>query len=204
MILYESFLNSENGVIYRLGNEDDLRPIKKITNQLRDTLPFVMNVALKEAISKDELYVAEMDGIVVGFIHFHKRKDGINTIHEIGVSKDYQSKGIGGKLFDLVPIPRRLKTTEDNKIANMFYGKKGMEMIGKEQGKKRILNTWMDPKFESFTEHQNEEDLITKIRYSDFENLVSNSAINQITHSDIKKIYHFLDIEELQNAKWHF
>jgi hypothetical protein len=42
-------------------------------------------VALIDAIKHDELLVAESDNIIVGFVHFHKRRDGWNTIHEIGV-----------------------------------------------------------------------------------------------------------------------
>lgn len=135
---------SEDDVIYRLGNEDDIKPIKKITNQLRKELPFVMNVVLMDAISKDELYVADRNGIIIGFIHFHKRKDGWNTIHEIGVLKEYQGTGVGKKLFNMTPKPRRLKTTVDNIKANEFYKRQGLKLIGQEQGKIRLLNIWSD------------------------------------------------------------
>lgn len=141
--IFKQFENS-NEIIYRLGNENDIKSIKKITNQLRQELPFVMNVVLMDAISKDELYVADKDGLIVGFIHFHKRKDGWNTVHEIGILKEYQGTGVGKKLFNMIPKPRRLKTTEDNIKANEFYKRQGLKLTGQEQGKKRLLNIWTD------------------------------------------------------------
>ncbi len=138
--LYEQF----NNISYRLGKESDLKDIKKITNQLRDELGFVMNVALIDAMKYDELMVAESDGVVIGFVHFHERRDGWNTIHEIGVRKDFQSMGIGKALFEMVPKPRRLKTTQDNIKSNEFYKRRGMNMTGTEKGRKREINVWAD------------------------------------------------------------
>ena len=135
---------NSSDIVYRLGVEEDLKGIKRLTNQLRNELPFVMNVTLREAISRDELYVAEMNNTIIGFLHFYKRKDGWNTVHEIGVLKEFQDLGIGKKLFNMAPKPRRLKTTVDNKKANEFYRRQGMTLFGQEQGKKRLLNIWQD------------------------------------------------------------
>jgi ribosomal protein S18 acetylase RimI-like enzyme len=131
-------------ITYRLGNESDLQDIKKITNQYRSELGFVMNVALKDAINKDELLVAEFQGEVIGFVDFHKRRDGWNTIREIAVRKDFKQKGVGKKLFNMVPKPRRLKCTVDNQYSNDFYKSQGMKLISVEPGRKRQLNVWVD------------------------------------------------------------
>lgn len=144
MIIEFKLYEQANDVVYRLGKETDLKDIKRITGQLRNELGFVMNVALIDAIKHDELIVAESDGVVIGFVHYHKRRDGWNTIHEIGVRKDFQSMGIGKELFEMVPKPRRLKTTKDNIKANDFYKMRGMDMIGTEKGRKRELNVWAD------------------------------------------------------------
>lgn len=125
--------------IIRLAIESDFDSIKKIANQNREFIGFVMKVALKEALSKKSLYVYEKESVVIGFVHYHPRKDGWNTIHEIAVAKDFQRQGIGENLFDIVPFPIRLKTTIDNKNAIKFYEKKLMKLVNIENGKKRKL-----------------------------------------------------------------
>lgn len=144
MILKFNEHSDNQNDIYRLGTEEDLVGIKKITSQYRKELGFVMNVALKEAILKDELLVAEIDGEIVGFCDFHKRRDGWNTIREIAVRKDFKLKGIGKHLLNSVPKPRRLKCTVDNIDSNNFYKSQGMILDRIEPGRKRELNVWVD------------------------------------------------------------
>lgn len=123
----------------RLAKEEDLPRIKQIANQNREFIGFVMNVALKESITKNSLLVYEKDEKVVGFVHFHKRLDGWNTLHELAVDKAYTNQGIGKELYLCVPLPMRLKTTVDNVYAQEFYEKNGMKKVRTEQGKKREL-----------------------------------------------------------------
>lgn len=123
----------------RLATDHDLTDIKRIANQNREFIGFVMKIALIEAIKKRSLLVFEDLSGVIGFVHYHPRKDGWHTIHEIAVSKQLQSKGVGQQLFDSVPLPIRLKTTEDNIKALGFYVKNGMKIVGIENGKKRKL-----------------------------------------------------------------
>lgn len=123
----------------RLAVVDDLVIIKKIANQNRDFIGFVMKVALIEAISKKSLFVFDSVDGVLGFIHYHPRKDGWNTVHELAVMREHQGKGIGQALFDIVPLPMRLKTTVDNATAIAFYAKNNMLHVRNEQGKKRSL-----------------------------------------------------------------
>ena len=123
----------------RLATDHDLTDIKRNANQNREFIGFVMKIALIEAIKKRSLLVFEELSGVIGFVHYHPRKDGWHTIHEIAVSKQLQSKGVGQQLFDSVPLPIRLKTTEDNIKALGFYVKNGMKIVGIENGKKRKL-----------------------------------------------------------------
>ena len=143
-MIYLKLFENYNNVIYRLGTESDLPRLKNITNQYKNELGFVMNVSLKDAIKRNEFIIAEQDDKIVGFVHFHKRLDGWNTIREIAVLKDKTGHGIGKKLFNMVDKPRRLKTTVDNEKANNFYKNMGMEILTIDPGKKRPLNVWVD------------------------------------------------------------
>lgn len=123
----------------RRAEENDLDRIKQIANQNREFIGFVMKVALKEAIKNDSLFVYEDNNKILGFVHFHKRRDGWNTLHELVVDKHYHKQGIGKALFSCVPTPIRLKTTVDNFHAMAFYTFNGMTHIRNEEGKKRSL-----------------------------------------------------------------
>ncbi len=137
--LFEAFKSVDYNI--RLANVEDYTQIKKICNQNREWLPFVMRVAIEESIKRDEVIVVEVGGKVIGFIHFHKRKDGVTTLHEIGVDKDYQRLGIARELVSKLERPIKLKVVKENP-ANEFYQKLGFEFIGSTLGKKRELNVY--------------------------------------------------------------
>lgn len=128
----------------RLATIEDLKSIKRIANQNREFIGFVMNVALKESIDKKSLFVAECEelenkGEVIGFVHYHARRDGWHTLHEIGIDKKFQKRRIGSLLLGIVPAPTRLKTTTDNLNAIRFYIRHGFGKARLEAGKKREL-----------------------------------------------------------------
>ena len=128
-----------------LAKKEDLKRLKQIANQNREFIGFVMNVALEEAILKESLYVYKQDNLIIGFVHFHRRLDGWNTIHELVIDKLYQKQGVGQKLFNIVPKPIRLKTTKDNFNACLFYEKNGMSIKKTEVGRKRELLVFESP-----------------------------------------------------------
>lgn len=123
----------------RLATFEDLSAIKKIANQNRQFIGFIMKISLIESISNKTLFVFEENKIISGFVNYYSRKDGWNTLHEIAILKEFQNKGIGQKLFNIVPLPIRLKTTADNVNALSFYSKNHMKIIRTEIGRKREL-----------------------------------------------------------------
>lgn len=123
----------------RLANKDDLDKIKQIANQNREFIGFVMKAVLTTSIKNKSLLVFEKDNKVVGFIHFYKRQDGWNTIHELAVDPNYQKCGIGKELYSCVPLPIRFKTTIDNVNEIKFYKLNGMTQVRIEQGKKKKI-----------------------------------------------------------------
>jgi ribosomal protein S18 acetylase RimI-like enzyme len=129
--------------VIRFAVEADIPAIKKIANQFKSELGYVMYPSLRKAIEKRELFVAEYGNReIVGFVNWHRRRDGISTIYEIAVTKHRQGERIGAGLLHAIPKPVRLKCTVDNDQANAFYCGQGMTLIGTEQGRKRELNVW--------------------------------------------------------------
>ena len=55
--LFETFKIGDYNI--RLANIEDYTQIKKICNQNREWLPFVMRVAIEDSIKRDEVIIAE-------------------------------------------------------------------------------------------------------------------------------------------------
>ncbi|MCX5984937.1 MAG: hypothetical protein NTX54_00235, partial [Chloroflexi bacterium] len=62
--------------------------------------------ALLAGIERNEIHCVH-DGCVVGFVHWHLRRDGWSTIYEIATSTRRQ--GLGRMLLNSVPRPLQLK-----------------------------------------------------------------------------------------------
>jgi hypothetical protein len=126
----------------RFAVEKDLVDIQRIARQWRDELGYVMLPALRTALNKRQLLVADYGGQIVGFVNYWARRDGWQTVYEIAVKKGWQGLNIGKALLAAVPKPVRLKCTVDNP-ANAFYEAQGMCFEKREAGKKRALNVWI-------------------------------------------------------------
>jgi len=126
----------------RYAVEDDLPAIKRIANQYKTELGFVMLPSLRRGIVQRELYVAEYGRRIVGFCNWHKRRDGWHTVYEIAVEKSRQGEHIGRALLEAVPLPRRLKCPTDNSRANEFYEHLGGRIVALTPGKQRPLHNW--------------------------------------------------------------
>lgn len=98
-----------------------------------------------EAIEKSEVYVAEEDGIIAGFIGL----DGDN-IEGIFVDADCRCRGVGKSLIDFVK-ERHTKLTlcvyEKNERAAEFYKREGFVPVRKKPdistGETEILMKWV-------------------------------------------------------------
>ncbi len=130
-----------NRSVLRWAVEPDLLAIKRIANGYKAELGYVMWPSLREAAAQRELLVAEKNRQVVGFVRFHARRDGMQTIYDIAVDRAYVGGGIGRALLNAVPRPVQLKCTADNP-ANGFYAAQGMTLARTEPGRQRALNVW--------------------------------------------------------------
>lgn len=129
--------------LIRYAKPDELEQIIKIAKQWGKELGFVRKVSIRESIEKSEVLVALVNGFVVGFCNYHKRRDGWHTIYELAVHRDWIGGRIGAGLLAAIPRPRQLKTTTDNVRAIGFYSQY-LTMTGIEAGRKRELMRFAD------------------------------------------------------------
>ncbi len=84
----------------------------------------------KKSVEGEEVWVAEIDGNIVGFISLWMRD---NFIHNLFVHHDHQGSGIGAKLLkkaeERLSRPMELKVTKNNVNAFNFYERHGWETI---------------------------------------------------------------------------
>lgn len=141
---------NNNGVVFRKATLTDLEGIKKLADQHKTELGFVIRGALAKSIETSEIIVAaEYNGEIVGFVQYRHRKDEQTTLYNIVVVSSHQRQGIGRLLVDslgnevrehqkqfiLLKCPSRLP-------ANDFYRDYGFTLQTVEEGKKRALNVW--------------------------------------------------------------
>ena len=135
-------------------------------NSWKDTYSYILSEdAIEEVIdewysieglrnqTKDPIfYVAEESGKVVGFVHA-TLEDGEATLHRIYLDPDYQSQGIGSRLYETAEEDIKeeadrieLEVLAENEKGNSFYQKQGYreQEVGKtdlkgEKVKQKIL-----------------------------------------------------------------
>ncbi|MDR4887476.1 GNAT family N-acetyltransferase [Fredinandcohnia sp. QZ13] len=91
---------------------------------------------MKQRLEQSFLFVAEVDGRVVGFANFSPvREDGKVELGSIYLYPEYQDKGIGSALLqqgikDLDGVKEiYINVEKDNKIGKTFYEAKGFEIV---------------------------------------------------------------------------
>lgn len=133
----------------RKPTTEDLNEIKMLADQHKEELGFVLRPALEKAIVDQEIFVAEIDDRVVGFVHYHHRRDQQTTLYHIAVDEPYRRLGIGQALLtalgdEAYSLNKALVLLRcpQNLPANHFYGKSGFTLLRVENGKRRALNVW--------------------------------------------------------------
>lgn len=140
----------DDPVVIRKASEIDLHAIKIIADRHRYELGFVLTPSLVKSISDGELFVAEQGNIVVGFVHYHHRKDHQTTLYHIAVNPQNRNQGIGRSLIEALDQEThkfgnthiQLKCPQDLR-ANEFYRKLGFILRRVEAGRLRPLGVWI-------------------------------------------------------------
>ena len=145
------FGNSDKYLIRR-ATVEDLDEIKVIADNNRKELGFVLRTSLQNSIINREIFVAERDKQVIGFVDYHLRKDHQATLYHIAVLADQRRQGVGRALLNVLRDEARkvgkqlilLKCPTDL-LANYFYEAHGFQLVQTLNGRKRDLNIWQLP-----------------------------------------------------------
>ena len=119
--------------------------VKRLADENRENLRFVMRSALAFGIENQWLLVAVHQGHLLGFAHYRHRQDTQTTLYELCVQAQVRKQGIG-KALVLAPRAQGktclvLKTAVDLP-ANGFYEHLGFVCREVQPGKKRALHVW--------------------------------------------------------------
>lgn len=92
--------------------------------------------SMKQRIERSIVYVAEVEGKVIGFANYSKVRDGGKVeLAAIYIYPEFQGKGIGNALIqqaikELIGIKEiYINVEKDNKIGMNFYEAKGFEIV---------------------------------------------------------------------------
>lgn len=136
----------------RKATLNDLDNIKALADANRYELGFVLRPALIRSINRNEVFVAEENKSIVGFVEYHHRKDEQTTIYHILVCDAYRKKDIGRALINAVRDEAKILKKKYILLkcpieipANQFYEHLGFKMLKIENGKIRKLVVWVKP-----------------------------------------------------------
>lgn len=121
-------------IAIELASEKDIPGVKNIADIKANKryLGFTNRATLGASILKQELHVARTDNKVIGFIRWHRRRDGWTTVYELCVDESYRKQGIGQQLMRVAGTgPVKLKCHSDNP-AIYFYKRLGFKIMSTE------------------------------------------------------------------------
>lgn len=116
----------------QIATLEDKEAIAKIWRKESAMLGALYMGALKERIEKHSVHIAVDNGVVVGFVEYRKRRDGMNVVYHIAVDQSARGQGLGQALLNSLSLPIRLKVTSDNESAIRFYERYGMTRVAED------------------------------------------------------------------------
>lgn len=136
-------------VVVRTGTKSDIDAIKAIADREKDALGFVHRGALVRAAGRNELVIASIETVVVGFCQLYRRQDGIITVYHFAVVSEARGLGIGRALLAHLAADARTQQMKAIRLkcpsdlpANDFYARNGFKRMAVDAGKARPLSVW--------------------------------------------------------------
>ncbi|MDM8518553.1 GNAT family N-acetyltransferase [Anaerolineales bacterium HSG6] len=133
----------------RKAQSTDIDGIKQIADSHKRELGFLRRPSLLASIERDEIFVAEADNKIVGFVEYHHRRDEQTTLYNIVVEPDHRGLNVGRDLVRTLILETQaydkkfilLKCPTDL-ASNQFYESLDFSIHIVENGKRRPLNVW--------------------------------------------------------------
>lgn len=145
------------GALVRVAAPADLAGVKALFDAHRRELGFVPLPAVRRALDRGWLYVAERDGLVVGAVDWWARRDGTVVLYDIAVAPAIRGAGVGRALLGTLIAwagrhgARRVRLKCPVELpSNNFYRQQGFTLRGTESGKRRALHCW-ELEFDTYT-----------------------------------------------------
>lgn len=138
--------------LVRAAREEEMTAIKALVDAHRRELGFVPLPALREALRRGWLYVAEVEGRILGMIDWWARRDAVVVLYNIVVDPQQRSAGVGRQLVATMIAWARERRAGEIQLkcpaelpANDFYRRLGFQLTRREAGRRRPLNCWSLP-----------------------------------------------------------
>lgn len=138
-------------ITVRKAHQGDLDYVKTIADAHKNELGFLRRAAIEKSIDENEIFVAidTLSEGIVGFVHYHHRKDGQTTLYNVAVDPSFRLLKIATQLMSaLIDEARSRQSTRillkcpEELPSNNFYKHYGFYLATQEDGKHRALNIW--------------------------------------------------------------
>lgn len=108
--------------VFREAQYQDVATIKKLANKNRYFLGSLLPLWILSSIQDDELDVAcDQNGNLIGFIQYHRRRDGWTTIYKVCVAEEHRRYGIATRLIrNVVKGPTSLRCSSANPAIKLY------------------------------------------------------------------------------------
>jgi ribosomal protein S18 acetylase RimI-like enzyme len=121
--------------VIRRASPEDAQEISRLFVRVRDEMTYLPRIVAEHRpllggwfLDRDEIWVAEQNGVIVGFIGLHE-----DELTHINVDPEAQSRGIGTALLDyakgLRPDRIELWVFQKNEGARRFYERHGFRLV---------------------------------------------------------------------------
>lgn len=138
-------------VTLRKATNADLDAIKRLADQHKRELGFIVRSAMSRSIETGEVIIAVSgEQRLCGFVQFRHRKDEQTTLYNIVVDPSVKNQGVGRLMIqelaaDAIKNQKQviLLRCPVDLPANDFYRRCGFMLDRVEKGKSRPLNIWL-------------------------------------------------------------
>jgi N-acetylglutamate synthase-like GNAT family acetyltransferase len=144
---------SGSEIAIRHAAADEIGALKRLFDQHKRELGFVVKAALEHAIIRKELLIAISEGgEIIGAVYYRHRRDGQTTLYAIVVDSAHRLRAVGRALLNALKNEASCRGQKSIVLkcpteleANKFYEAENFLLVTTDAGKHRPLNIWYLP-----------------------------------------------------------